>query len=125
MKNLALLVVGAVVGGAIGYFGFMWLGSQGFYAMVLPGGMIGIGAGLGKSKSIVPAILCAIAAIALGLFADWKFEPFVDDGSFGYYLRHITDLSAVTLIMIAVGVVIAFWIPFRRIDRTVPAATPT
>jgi hypothetical protein len=121
MKNLLLLIVGAVVGGIVGYFGFLWLGRHGFYGMVLPGGLIGIGAGLGKSKSFVPAILCAVAAIALGFFADWKFEPWVKDDSLGYYLRHIPDLSPVTLIMIAVGAVIAFWIPFRRMERASPS----
>jgi hypothetical protein len=117
MKNIVLLFVGAVLGGIVGYFGFFWIARQGFYAMVLPGGMIGVGAALGKSKSILPAILCCVAAVALGLFTEWQFEPFIANGSPGHFLGHITDLQPVTLLMIAAGGAIGFWIPFRRIER--------
>jgi len=117
MKNLMLLFVGAVLGGVIGYYGFFWLAGQNLYALVLPGGLIGVGAALGKSKSIVPAILCCLAAIALGLFTEWKFEPFIADNSLGYFLRHIPDLRPATLLMIAAGAFLGFWVPFRRIER--------
>ena len=122
MKNLLLLIVGAVVGGVVGYYGFFWIAGQGYYAMVLPGGMIGVGAALGRSKSIVPAILCCIAAIGLGLFVDWKFEPFKDDGSFGFYIHHVAELQPVTMLMIAAGAFVAFWIPFRRMEPRPAAA---
>ena len=117
MKNTILLFVGAVLGGVIGYYGFAWFLKYGYYAMVLPGGLIGIGAGIGKSKSIWPAILCGLAAIALGLFTEWHFSPFKVDDSLGYFLGHIFDLQLPTLLMIAAGAVVGFWVPFRRIER--------
>ena len=39
-------LIGAAVGGAVGYFAFGWLVSQGFYAVALPGVLLGIGLGL-------------------------------------------------------------------------------
>ncbi len=122
MKNTVLLFVGAVVGGIVGYYGAVWMASQGFYALVLPGGLLGIGAAIGRSKSIVPAILCCIAAIALGLLTDWRVEPFIKDASLGFYLKHLSDLMPVTLLMIAAGAFVGFWLPFRRIER-VPATS--
>jgi hypothetical protein len=112
MKNLMLLFVGAVLGGVIGYWGFVWFASQGFYAMVLPGGLIG--AGIGKSKSIWPATLCCVAALALGLFTEYRFEG---ANSLGDFLRHIPELPPATLLMIAAGAFLGFWVPFRRIER--------
>jgi hypothetical protein len=123
MKDTVLLFVGAAVGGIIGYYGAVWMARQGFYALVLPGGLLGIGAALGKSKSIAPAILCCIAAIALGLFTDWRIEPFIKDASLGFYLKHLSDLMPVTFLMIAAGAALGFWLPFRRMER-VPATSP-
>ena len=34
-----LTLCGAICGGALGYFAFGWMLNQGFYAMVLPGGL--------------------------------------------------------------------------------------
>jgi hypothetical protein len=123
MKNTILLFVGAVVGGIIGYYGSVWFWRHGFYAMVLPGGLLGIGAAVGKSKSILPAILCCIAAIVLGLFTDWSIEPFQADDSLGFYFKHISDLEPVTFLMIAAGAFVAFWLPFRRIERAPTTST--
>jgi hypothetical protein len=39
----------------------------------------------------------------LGLIAKWHFFPFIDDGSFTYFLVHFYELSPVTLAMIAIG----------------------
>lgn len=119
MKNCLFVAGGAIVGGIVGYYIFMWFSRHGHYALALPGGLIGVGAGLGKSKSIVPAIICCAAAIALGFYADWRFEG---DASFGSFLQHAADLDTVTLVMIAVGAFVAFWIPFRRRE---PPSTPT
>ncbi|HEX3997300.1 MAG TPA: hypothetical protein VHX65_02005 [Pirellulales bacterium] len=116
MKNSAMLFGGALAGGIIGYFGFFWMAQQGFYALALPGGLLGLGAGIGKSKSIIPAIICCIAALALGLYTEWKFEPFSVDNSFSYFAGHIHHLRPVTMLMIAGGAFVGFWVPFRRVE---------
>ena len=116
MKHTLLMLAGAIAGGVLGYFACFWLASQGFYALALPGGLLGLGAGLGKSRSVVPAVLCGLAAVGLGLFTDWRFFPFAKDDSLQFYLLHIHDLSPVTLLMIAIGGAIGFCVPFRRIE---------
>ena len=44
-KNDILALAGAVIGGVLGYFGFLLLVEQGFYALALPGALAGIAAG--------------------------------------------------------------------------------
>src|SRR5262249_34107067 len=53
-------------------------------------------------------------AIALGLFTEYRFAPFADDDSLGYFLAHVLDLRPLTLLMIGLGGLIGFWVPFRR-----------
>jgi hypothetical protein len=114
IQSNGLALLGAAVGGALGYFLFFWLAGHGFYGMIIPGGLLGIGAGVFKSRSIVIAIICGVAALALGLFTEWRFAPFVADESLGYFLAHVYQLTAITLIMIALGAAIGFWAPFRH-----------
>ena len=86
--------------------------------MILPGGLLGLAAGIFKNRSIIVAIVCGVAALILGLFAEWQFEPFVVNDSFGYLVAHFYDLRPVTLLMIAAGAAIGFWVPFRRSMET-------
>jgi F0F1-type ATP synthase assembly protein I len=118
MKQSLLVIVGAAVGGILGYMAFHWITGQGFYGLILPGGLLGIGAGLARNKSLGLAVACGIAALALGIFTEWTFRPFIKDESFGYFLTHVFDLRPLTLIMIAVGGAVGFWIPFRQIPNS-------
>jgi len=117
MKQLLISIGGAILGGTLGCLGFHWLVDQGYYGLILPGGLLGIGAAFGKARSIGLPVACAIAALALGLFAEWRDFPFVKDESFGYFLRHLTDLKPITLIMIAVGAALGFWMPYRHVEE--------
>ena len=46
----------------------------------------------------------------LGFFTEWKWAvPFVDDASFFYTLTHAYKLLPLTLIMIGVGGLVAYW----------------
>ncbi|MCH8830356.1 MAG: hypothetical protein IID45_12335 [Planctomycetes bacterium] len=115
IKQPLILLIGAVVGGFIGYHGCDWILRHGFYAMVLPGGLLGFGAGFAKNRSVLLAALCGIAAIALGLYSEWKLLLYVD--SFSYFLQHVFDVNPVPLLMIAAGGFLGFWMPFRSIQR--------
>jgi hypothetical protein len=119
MKNALLVLGGAAIGGVLGYFAFFWIANQGLYGMIIPGGLLGLGAGIAKNRSIIVAVVCGVLAIGLGLFTEWQFAPFKKDDSLGYFLAHVHELKPITLIMIAVGAAIAFWIPFRRIEKPV------
>jgi hypothetical protein len=117
MKDNVLAIASAIVGGAIGVVAFWWLLSQGLYGLVLPGGLLGIGAGLGKNRSIFVPIVCGVAALVLGFAAEWYFHPFIADDSFSFFVSHLFDLLPATFLMIALGTWIGFWVPYRRPER--------
>jgi hypothetical protein len=108
MKEKAFMLMGAVAGGLVGYFGFLWIARQGFYALVLPGGLVGVGASLFQNKSIRLCVVCGLLALVLGFLAEWQFAPFIKDGNFGYFLTHIYQLKPITLIMIGAGALVGF-----------------
>lgn len=117
MKTAFLVLGGAAVGGIIGWLGFLWMAKQGFYALVLPGGLAGLGAGMPRNRSVALAVACGVMALAFGLFTEWRFAPFQKDGSLWFFLQHVGELPPVTLLMISAGAFIGFWIPFRRISK--------
>jgi hypothetical protein len=116
MKQTLLVLCGALAGGVLGYFAYFWILTQGYKALVLPGGLLGIGAGFAKNRSILVAVICGLAATALGLVAEWQFAHFKADPSLWYFLAHVHALPPITLLMILLGGGIGFWVPFRRIE---------
>ena len=71
---LALALIGALLGAALGHFAFVWIARQGFYALVLPGAAAGLGGGLFvKQRSIPLAVVCGGIALAAGIFSQWRF----------------------------------------------------
>ncbi len=114
-KNNILVLFAALIGGILGHFIFFWVIRQGFYGLILPGASAGIAAGFFTAKSKWAPVVCGIFALLLGLFTEWRFEPFVKDDSLGYFLTHIYEREPFTLIMIVVGGFLGFWIPFGKI----------
>jgi hypothetical protein len=109
--STTLGVIGAVVGGIAGYYLFFWIANQGFYALVLPGAAVGMGCGfLARHASVPRGIACAIAALGLGLYTEWKFEPFVDDSRLAYLLLNFYKLKPITLIMIVLGAALSYYL---------------
>jgi membrane protein YqaA with SNARE-associated domain len=109
--SVVVSVIGGVVGGALGYFLFDWVRQQGFYALMLPGTLIGVGASLLVRNSCrVRGLICALAALALGFYTEWRFSPFLADKRLSYFLSHAYQLKPVTLLMIALGGGLAYWI---------------
>jgi hypothetical protein len=107
----AMGLVGASIGGVLGFYTFGWLFGQGFYGLMVPGALLGLGCSLlAQHQSTTRGILCGLAALGLGLYTEWRFRPFNADESLKYFLTHLTALSSVTLLMIVVGAVIAYWV---------------
>jgi hypothetical protein len=117
MKDNLLAIAGAVVGGAIGFVLFGWLYNQGFYGPVLPGGLLGIGAGFAKPRSIFIPIACGVGALVLGFVAEGYYRPFIKDPSFGFFVSRLSELDPVTFLLIGLGAAIGFWIPFRWLPQ--------
>jgi hypothetical protein len=110
---LARGLAGALVGGLIGYFLFRWLRVRGMAGYAIPGGLIGICAGLlARGKSYLLAAVCAIAAFFLTVYLEWSAAPFRQDGSFLYFLTHLhqMDGAAFKLAILALGVACAYWL---------------
>jgi hypothetical protein len=104
-------LVGAVAGGVLGYYTFMWIVGQGFYGLMIPGALLGLGCGLlSQHPSHFRGVACAAAACILGLYAEWKFAPFVADSSFSYLASHAAELKPLTQIMIVAGAFFAYWL---------------
>ena len=108
-------VMGLAVGAVAGYYAFLWLVSQGFYALAIPGAMMGIACGYSsRIYSRVLAVACGASAASLLVFAEWKAFPFVADDSFVYFVAHLYQLKGVTLIMLVLGIVFAAWFGLGR-----------
>ena len=102
-------LLGAVIGGAAGFFAFFWIARQGFYALILPPGLMGFTAGLfARSRSTPLALVCGVAGLALGLFTEWRFAPFVADNSLAYFMTHIHKLRPITMLMLGLGAFISY-----------------
>lgn len=109
LKAIALGLLGGAAGGCLGFYAFFWIASQGFYALVLPPGLLGMGAGLASRQRSVPlAIACGVAGLALGLFTEWRFAPFVADKSFFHFITHLHSLKPITLLMLALGTYLSY-----------------
>lgn len=118
-------IIGALLGGVIGYVVFAWILRQGFYALALPGALVGAGCGLlSRRPSMVRGIFCAATAIGLGLFAEWRHFPFRVDESLGYFATHVHELKPVTLVLIGLGAVLAFWFGKGTLTGATSERTP-
>lgn len=103
-------VIGAGVGGIIGYYLFFWITTQGFYGLMIPGAFMGLGCSLlARHRSVPRGIAVAVAAVVLGVYIEWRFRPFRADDSLGYFLKHLSSLTPTTQVMIAFGAVFGFW----------------
>ena len=121
--NAARTLAGAAAGGALGFFVFGWLVSQGFYAPAIPGVLLGVGGGLlAIKRSMALAVTCGVLALALGIVTEWHSFPFIRNGSLGFFLSHLAELKPLTQIMIALGGFGGFWFVWRgrAASRRVP-----
>jgi hypothetical protein len=118
LRVLLLGLLGAAIGGYLGYLAFFWIARQGFYALVLPPGLLGLGAGLcARRRSLLLAIICGAAGLALGLYTEWRFAPFVADKSLAYFIGHLHQLRPVTWLMLALGTYVSYRLALGRDGR--------
>ena len=113
--TIARGLLGAAVGGCLGYFAFFWIASQGFYALIIPPGLLGYAAGLfARRRSTLLAYFCGAAGLLLSLFTEWRFAPFFADDSLLYFIAHIHRLKPLTLIMLALGTFFSYRLALGR-----------
>ncbi len=108
--NLAAGLIGCLSGGAIGVMAFFMLAQQGLYALALPGALAGLGAGwVSGIQSKLLGVIAGCFALVLGILLEWKFAPFVADGSLQYFVTHLSSLRPATIGMIVMGAVFGVW----------------
>jgi len=106
-----------LAGATVGHVACVWIAHQGFYALVLPGGIAGLGAGLFRCRGVWVAVICALIGLVAAMVTDWHIEPFIADNSFGYYITHLGLLRPITMAMMTIGTAFAFWVPFTKRSR--------
>lgn len=110
VANYGLGLIGASMGALAGYFLFKLLLGQNLYALALPGALIGIGCGvLSRIHSRTLGVVCAIAALALGIMLEWQHFPFLADDSLSFFVTHLHQLKGFTMVMLVLGVLGGFW----------------
>lgn len=113
--GFALGLLGAALGGVLGYFAFFWIAGQGLYALAMPGAMIGLGCGLLSGiRSRELGIVCAVSGLGLCIWIESQFRPFLADDSLGYFLRNLGRLQPVTWLMLALAGVFGYWFGVGR-----------
>ena len=110
VRGLSGLFLGAVAG----HYLFFFMVSQGFYALALPGALVGLGCGIAsRIRSPVLAVACGAVALVEGILLEWQFRPFTDE-SLSYFVFNLHQTSTVTLAMIGLGVAFASWFGLGR-----------
>ena len=61
-----------------------------------------------RCRSTPLAIVCAIAGLALGLYTEWRYAPFIKDDSFSFFLTHVHEKQPIKLLMLALGVFMCY-----------------
>lgn len=117
MSRSLIALIGAVGGGTVGWLAFFWLVQQGFYGIALPGVLLGLGAGVVSTRAIWLPWVCGLAALVIGILAEWRFAPFKNDSSLAFFVQNIPQLKPITLILISLGAAVGFWVPYRRMER--------
>jgi hypothetical protein len=108
MSNF-LGLVGAMIGGALGFYIFLWLLKQGYYGLIVPGALLGLGCSLlAQHRSMARGVVCGVAALVLSQFADWYCT--ITDLGFFTFLKEGKTLTPVTMLMTGVATLVAFWI---------------
>jgi hypothetical protein len=121
---LALGLAGGLAGGVLGHLGFLWIARQGYYAMILPGALTGIACGLAaRRKSNFLGAACVVIAAFASIYSEWKFAPFDKDESLGFFLLHLHHLKQVNLLMMLIGLVLAFYFGRGRMAVQQPRAS--
>ena len=111
-------LAGGMAGGVLGVFAFEWLLTQDFYALALPGLGMGLGTRLlGRQRFLPLSVTCGILALALGLYSEVRFHPFLADTSFSYFFKHLSDLRPLTWIMILLGGFCGYYFSLSRQKR--------
>ena len=106
-------LLAGLVGGCAGYFLVAYLmASHGLWVPILPGAFAGLACGqLSPVASRRRGLLNALFVVGLVVYAQWKLfsPPFRFDGTLRDYALHLHLLPPITLLVMGINVVVAYW----------------
>jgi hypothetical protein len=101
---------GGAVGGILGFLLFWLMARQGLYSSMVPGILLGVGAGwTARRRSRALGVICLVSAIPLTLLSEWYLFPFVKDPSLAFFMTNVLQLPTIKLLMMALGIAGAYW----------------
>ncbi len=117
IRKLALEYVPGLAGGAVaGYLGYRvvayLISHHGWWVPILPGAFAGLACGqLSGVASKGRGAINGLLGLGLAVYAQWRLfnPPFEFDKTFPSYLTHIHQLPPITLVILVVNGLLAFW----------------
>jgi len=104
-------LLGAIIGGGVGWFVYFWLLNQGFDGLMIPGALVGVGFSMLSRRSAWSfGLACAAIGLGLMLVCEWQSLLNYRNGPFLDFLTNIHKLNMPNKIMLGAGTLIAFWI---------------
>jgi len=119
MANAFKNLLGGVVGGLIGLLIFEWFLRYGLFAMIAPGGLLGVGASFFRHRFKALPLITGVAALLLGMYAEWRHWPFKADESFTYLVLHAYKFDPPDLLMILAGAALGLYLPYAQYRKAV------
>lgn len=111
-------LVGAVVGGAIGYGLFWWQQQTGVWIVAATGICLALGAGLmGTCRSFRAGVVFCLAAVAFTLIIAWHNDPLSRDRSLFDYAAEVPRRPANVLWTYLAVAAAGFWFGMGRNRR--------
>ena len=103
-------LIGAAIGGTIGWFVYFLLLDYGLDGLMIPGALVGLGFGLLSKRAFLSAgFLCAILGLGLMLCCEWKSLLAFQDEPLTEFLSNLGGLNTRSKIMMGAGTLMAFW----------------
>jgi NADH:ubiquinone oxidoreductase subunit H len=111
-------LAGGIAGGVAGYYLFFWiLHNYARAGWMIPGAFLGLGWGLAsRHRSLMDGMIAAIFAAILGLWT--AHRAVAPNQEFTQFVLHAHKLLIpLTIVMITLGVALAFWFGLGREPR--------
>ena len=106
-------LLGACLGGFVGYWAVFWISQQRFYAPVLPGALAGLGCGiLSRTNSNGRGVLAAVVGLIASVISEWLifYRPAeISFAKLAEFIKQYPNQPMITLVLTGLGVFLGFW----------------
>lgn len=102
-------ILGAIVGGLVGFLIYKWLLGYAIYAGILPGALVGVGFSIAARRPILTAgIVCGLVGLIFGFWCDAATNN-PPENLINYFQTFDMVPTVPNKIMIGIGGLLAFW----------------